>query len=67
MGLNYCPLCGSNEIDEYDFGNDSNGEDVVIFTTHYKCPQCHNKFYQEERYVLKNVSWEVVIDEENHD
>lgn len=57
MNMNFCPLCGSGELDEKEYQNDGNGLDVIILSQIYHCNDCHNDFKQIQEYKLKETKW----------
>lgn len=57
MNMNFCPLCGSSELDEKEYRNDGNGLDVIILSQIYHCNNCKNDFRQVQKYHLKSTEW----------
>ena len=57
MNMNFCPLCGSAELEEGDYQNDGNGMDVILLSQMYHCNNCKNNFKQIQEYKLKETKW----------
>ena len=55
MNMNFCPICGSVNLDEGDYENNGDGMDIIYLSKIYHCENCKNTFKEVQEYRLKET------------